>query len=107
MPYKNYLEANKETEKRFYRICKELEMNGETLIENAGTPEWNAVLRKFGIQAKPLIDNEFIEPIWIQRKPGNHSTDKRLIRKKKDTIIKEIPGRKKSIFAFKRIEDIF
>lgn len=100
MPYKNYLEVERETEKRFYRICKELQLNGESKIENAMTPEWHGTLKKFGIRAKPLIDADLIEPIW-KTTHRNH-IEERLIRIKKDVIVTEKKGNKKSIFPFKR-----
>jgi len=100
MPYKNYLEVERETEKRFYRICKELELNGESKIENAMTPEWHSTLRKLGIQAKPLISADLLEPIW--KTTNRNKCEQRLIRVPKDVVIKEKKGNKKSIFPFIR-----
>lgn len=100
MPYKNYLEVERETEKRFYRICKELQLNGESKIENAMTPEWHSTLKKLGIRAKPLIDADLIEPIWKTTKRGKQ--EQRLIRIPRGVIITEVKGKKKSIFPFKR-----
>jgi len=100
MPYKNYLEVQRETEKRFYRICKELETNGESKIENAMNPEWHSTLKKLGVRGKSLIELNLLEPIWSNRHKDH--VEERLIRIPKDVVIKEVKGNKKSIFPFIR-----
>lgn len=98
--YKNYLEVERETEKRLYRICKELEQHGESQIDNAMTPEWHSTLKKLGIRAKPLVDAKLLEPIW--KTTNKNNIEKRLIRIPKGVVIEEIKGNKKSFFPFKR-----
>lgn len=98
--YKNCLEVDRKEEKRFYRICKELELHGESIIENAATEEWNGALRKLGIRAKPLIEDGLMEPIW--KTTNKKNSERRLIRIPKDIEVKEILGNKKSYFPFKR-----
>jgi len=100
MPYHNYIDVLKEEEKRLYRILKELEHNGESLIENADSPEWNGVLRKLGVKAKPLIKKELLDPIYRVDYHSKHS-DRRLIRVPKDVVVEE-KGQTKSYFLFKK-----
>ena len=89
--FKHILEV-KQDEKRYLQLLHELSKNGECIINNASTPEWNGTLRKFGIQAKPLIKKEFIEPIW---KTGNRKYfDNRLVRLGKNVVVEEKQGRR-------------
>ena len=83
---------------------KELEFHGESLVEDAKGPEWHGTMRKFGVRAKPLIEKDLIEPIWIQRKPGNYIMENKLIRKKKSVNVEEVSKGKISEFHFKPIE---
>jgi len=94
------IKVDREVEKRLYRVLKELEMHGESKIENAHTPEWQGTMRTIGIRAKPLIEGNLIEPIW-KTENKNHFED-RLIRKTKDAEIKEVKGNSMSFFHFKR-----
>ena len=105
MPGMNYfIKVNKEEEKRLYRICIELKISGESLVEDARGPEWHGTMRKLGVRAKPLIEKGLIEHIWIQRKPGNYLLENKLIRTKKAISVKEVNKGKNSEFHFKPIE---
>jgi len=97
--YKHILEVKTE-EKRYRQLLHELSKNGECTINS--TPKWNGTLRKFGIQAKPLIKKEFIEPIWQTR--NRKHLDLRLIRIQKNVIIEEVQGNNKTFFHFKKIK---
>ena len=101
---RNSIRVNKDDEKRLFRIMKELEYSGESLIVDASGPEWNGTLRKFGIRAKPLIERDLIEPIWVQYTSGKTMEKNRLIRTKKAVIVEEIPCGRISEFYFKPID---
>lgn len=98
MPYKNYLECEREKEKRFYQICTELMNNGEIIIENAMTSEWHGALKKIGIRGQSLIEGGLLSPIWKTTHKNNNG--KRLIRVPKGVIVKERQTKEKSIFNF-------
>lgn len=105
MPGLNYsITVHKEEEKRLYRIMKELEFDGESFIEDAKGPAWDGTMIKFGVRAKPLIEKDLIEPIWIQRKPGNYPLQNKLIRTKKSVSVKEVTKGKISEFYFKPVK---
>ena len=102
MPGLNYsIKVHKNEEKRLYRIMKELEFEGESLVEDAKGSEWHGTMRKLGVRAKPLIEKNLIEPIWIQRKPGNYMLENKLIRTKKSVSVKEVAKGNISEFYFK------
>ncbi len=98
--FKHIIEVS-EDEKRYHQLLHELSKNGEYIIDNASTLEWNGTLRKFGIQAKPLIKYEFLEPIWQSR--NIKYSDKRLVRLAKNVIVEETQGNGKSFYHFKKI----
>lgn len=98
--FKNIISVDNE-EKRLYRIMKELEKNGESLIDDI-SDDWHGTIRKLGRRTKPLVDNELLEPMWIQRDTHNHDIKKRLIRTPKNVLVEEIPGNNTSFFHFKR-----
>lgn len=100
----DFIKVNKEEEKRLYRIMKELEFNGESLVENAKGSDWQSTMRKFGIRAKPLIEKNLIEPIWAQYTSDKTLHTNRLIRTKKSIIVEEITRGKISEFYFKPME---
>ena len=85
-------------EKRMYRICKELEKHGESLVKTNGHKEWNGIFRKWGIVAKPLVEKEYLEPVWITY--HKKCLDQRLIRLKKGITVVEKPGRNCTFFKF-------
>jgi len=114
MPYKNYLEVEREAEKDFYRICQELEKNnGHIVIKNINEKEWwKPISIKLGCESKKLIGH-----IW-NSKEKRHEDHKLLLppvtsRKHNFAIIsindipnynikiKEEPMKKKSRFFFK------
>jgi hypothetical protein len=99
----DFIKVNKEEEKRLYRICKELEFNGESLIVDAKGSSWQSTMRKFGVRAKPLIEKDLLEPIWVQRKPGNYIMENKLIRTK-NSKVKEVNKGKNSLFVFESIK---
>ena len=101
MPGLNYSINVKEDEKRLYRIVKELELQGESLIVNAKGSEWQSTLRKFGVRAKPLIEADLIEPIWVQYTSDKTLENNRLIRKKKGVVVEEVKKGTTSMFHFK------
>lgn len=105
MPRKNVVKVRKD-EKRLYRIMKDLQVEGESIIDS-GSPEWHGTMRKFGLRTKSLVNNDLLEKPWIIENKQNHKIEKRLIRlpKKNDKSIVEvveIPGNDISIFHFKR-----
>lgn len=83
---------------RLYRICKELEKKGESIIQTNGKKEWNGVFRKWGVRAKPLIEKDMIYPIWITY--NKKYLEDRMIKLKKDVTVTEIPGNNCSFFKF-------
>lgn len=102
MQYKNRLVVNRDEEKQFYRICKELMTDQESYIEDASNVEWHGTLRKFGKRAKPLIEKRLLDPIWIT--DNRNRPDERLIKIPKNVTIDEIIGNKKSFFNFHKIK---
>jgi len=104
MPYKDIVKV-KNDEKRLYQIMKELEMDGECLIDSM-SPEWHSTMRKFGVRTKSIVNNDLLEKPWIQRNDDN-VVHKRLFRipkkgNKRIADVIEIPGNNISIFHFKR-----
>lgn len=99
-----FIKANKEKDEHLYRIMKRLELEGECLLNDVKGSKWHGAMTKFGVRAKPLIEKDLIEPIWIQRKTGNYPLESRLIRTKKNIEIKEVTKGKLSEFYFKPIE---
>ena len=102
MPFHNYIEVEREKEKRLYRICNELRIQGESYIEDAGSPEWQSTNRKFGIRGKPLIEEELLEPIW---RGDYHSKypNRRLIRVPKNVdVVERLKGKKSHFHFYKR-----
>lgn len=97
---KNCLEVNRDVEKQFYRICKDLEIHGEALVENTNREEWKKTKHIFGHRAKPLIEENLLEPMWKTDYPNNGH---RLIRVKKNVKVEEIRGKKFSWFRLKKI----
>jgi hypothetical protein len=82
-----------------YRIFKELETKRECKILNADKNDWTNTLIKFGIQTKPLIKNEYVEPIW--RTYNKKHKNSRLIRIPNNVVVSEIKKTsKKSKFKF-------
>lgn len=100
--YISYVEIEEETEKRFYRICKNLEMNGISIIKNANSPEWNGELKRWGLKMKPLIEQSFLDPIW--RTDNKNHRETRLIRTPPNVVIEEKKKGKKSVFKFKKLK---
>ena len=96
----NHIKVNKEEEERLYRIMKELELEGESLIHDARGIEWQSTMRKFGIRAKPLVDKNLIEPIWTPFKSDRTLRKERLIRTKRNVQVKEVDNGKNSFFVF-------
>jgi hypothetical protein len=86
-------------EKRLYRICKELEKKGESIVETNGKKEWNGTFRKWGIRAKPLLEKDLVYPVWITYN-RKHLED-RMIKLKNNVIVEEKPGNNCSFFIFK------
>lgn len=99
MPYHNYIDVEREEEKRLYRIMKELEEMGESKIENYNK-EWDSAMRRIGITGKPLLEADLIEPIWRTRNRKNF--EKRLIRTTPGTKVTEQKGKKESRFLFRK-----
>lgn len=102
MGYKNFIRVEKELDKEITNVLKGLSIHNEYHIDNAQKPEWNSALRKFGIKAKPLIEEKLLEPIWIHRTSNNNITGERLIRIPKDVKVDIIENEKHIIFHFKR-----
>ena len=99
--YKHVVKVHPSVEKRLYRVMKELERDGESVIDSMDR-EWHGVMRKFAINTKTLVgDGGFLEKTWVQRDDSN-VVQKRLIRIKKDSECVEIPGNDISFFHFKR-----
>ena len=96
----------KEDEKRLYRICKELELNGISKIDKTESVEWNSTLRKFGVRAKPLIEKGILEPILKPDQRDKLFNNRRVIMTKKDVEIKEVTMGNNTRFYFKEIEKL-
>lgn len=95
--HKSFLEVDQDNV-RYYRMCKNLLDTGECFIKDASDPEWKKTLQNFGISAKPLIEKKYLEPIW--RTSNRNHRESRLIRVKKNTVVKETKGNKISFFEF-------
>jgi uncharacterized membrane protein len=102
MSYHNFIEVIREEEKRLYRIMKEVERDGESLVDLKAHPELSSATRQLGIRAKAadLQKRGFLEPIWQTNQYEEENI--RLIRKSKDTEVVEEKGNKKSFFIFKK-----
>jgi hypothetical protein len=59
---KNFFEIDPEKETHKYRIFKELEANGKSIVENVNEKEWwESVARSIGADAQKVkIDNNFV-----------------------------------------------
>ena len=84
---------------KLYRVFKELELNGESIVDNTGH-EWNTAMQQFTKKTNNLQSKNLIEPLWIQR--DGMIVKKRLIRVPKDVMVIEEPGNEKSKFRFTR-----
>jgi hypothetical protein len=100
--FKNTIIVNREEEKRFYRVMKELEKNGESIIKDASAPEWQRTLISLGHRTKPLLDNKTIEQPLIWNTTNRRHKDMRLIHLPNNIIVEEKEGNKESFFHFKR-----
>lgn len=103
MPYKNYLEVERETEPELYRICKELEENGKSAIKTY-IDTYESVSRTFGRRAKPLIEHNppLLFPIGRTLKCRKNSLA--LIQTPNNVDVIEKKGEKKSFFHFTKIK---
>ena len=90
----------KEDEKVLYRMMKELETIGETVLDFKEHPDSAVATKRLSHRGKELFEKGFLDPIWRT----NQYTDenKRLIRKKENVDIIEIPGNSDIFFEFKR-----
>lgn len=100
--FKNTIIVNREEEKRFYRIMKELETKRESIIEDASTIEWQKTLISIGKRTKPLLDNNIIKQPLIWNTTNRGHKDMRLIHLPDDITVEEKEGNKESFFHFKR-----
>ena len=102
---KNWITVkNRETEKELYRIMKELEWNGKSVIDKQNCDNWDGVMRKFGIRAAPLVDNELLEPVLQPDIRKRELNTKRYIYTKDNVKIEEVSMGNLSRFYFKKIE---
>jgi len=104
--YKNSITVNKNDDKKLYQIMKDLERDGECLIDSV-SPEWHGTMRKLGLKTRSLVEADLIERPWIIEDTQNHKIKKRLIRlprkdNKSIVDVTEIKGNDISIFHFKR-----
>ena len=84
---------------KLYRVFKELELNGESIVDTTGK-EWNTAMQQYTKKTENLQQKGLIEPLWIQRE--GMIVKKRLIRVPKNVDVLEIPGNQKSKFRFSR-----
>jgi len=101
--YISYVEVD-ENDKKFFRICKNLENDGVSIIENANSPEWNGELKRWGIKMKSLIEKDFLDPIW--RTDNRNFRDTRLIRLPPNVTVEERKKGRKWVFKFKKLKII-
>jgi len=100
--YKHIVRVRPDTEKRLYRVFKEIEMNGESLITDMDK-DWHAAMRKMGIRTKKLVDDNgpFIDD-WVKINSDTHTVEQKLFRVRPDRECIEIKGNNISFFHFKR-----
>lgn len=62
--YKNYLEVDKIKEPNLLRICKDLEIQGKSIIQehNNELDRWCSLSRTIGVRGKPLIQKKLLLP---------------------------------------------
>lgn len=103
MPYKNYLEVERETEKTFYRICHELEEYGRSALDISKIDNWESVAKRFGRQCEPLVNHNppLIFPISAPKAKRRNKYDIRLIQIPYNVEVLEKQKEKKSFFLFK------
>lgn len=107
MPYHPYYIDVEKDEKQLYRIMRDLQKTGESLCENACTPEFNSACRKLGVRGQKLIKAKppLLYPLF--RTWNSKKSNVSLIKIPKNIIIEEKKGyiqRKNTItrFIFKR-----
>jgi len=100
---KDIIKVNRETEARIYRIFKQLEINGESVIKKTNDDsDWESTLKRIGRRSQPLLDNNVIDRPLISDFPNEKYRDIRLISVPKNVVVEEKPGNMISEFHFKR-----
>jgi hypothetical protein len=101
--FNDIIRVNRETEKRIYRIMKELEAKGESIIENVNNDsEWESTLKRIGRRSQPLLENNILDRPLISGFPHQNYKNMRLISLPKNIEVEEEPGNNMSFFHFKR-----
>jgi len=103
MPNNKYVVKIDKDAKRLKRIFDDLAVNRECMIQG-NDPEWNGPLRSFGIinKKKNLVENGFLDPVWVNINNQNNVIENRLIRLKPDVDVEKIEGNNKIFFKFRR-----
>ena len=103
LPNNKYIVEIDKDAKRLKRVFDELRVNSECVIESCDS-EWHGPMRQLGliIKKKNLIENGFIEPMWVHINKQNNIVEKRLIRLKPDVEIERKVGNANVYFKFRR-----
>ena len=103
MPNKKHIVEIKKDEERLKHVFDHLQKNKECIIEGYDK-EWNIPMRQLGtiIKKKNLVENEFIEPMWVHINNQSNVVEKRLIRLKPNVEIESIVGNSNIYFKFRR-----
>ena len=98
MPYHNCIDVIREQDKLLYRILKDLEREGESIV-SSNNPEWRKVSSKIGHKDQ-LQDKGLLYPIF---KPHQHNknSDLRVVKTPKNVEVREEIRGKISKFPFK------
>lgn len=98
--HKDSIVVMREEEKQLYRIMKDLESKGESIIEKPDPERWKKTAHKLGHEGAKLIDEGYLYPILSP--PRFHSkASMRVIKTTKNTIVEEIKRKDRSEFWFK------
>ena len=100
MPFRNSIDVIREEEKLLYRIMKEIERDGESIV-SSNNPEWRSVNSKINYKLKTLQEENILYPVL---KPCQHNrkSDIRVIKKYPNIHVREVLRGKKSIFPFEK-----
>lgn len=99
MPF-NSIKVDRIKDTNLYWICKQLERDGETILNNGR--DYDAALRKLGKRGQFLMEKGLLYPIWKTANMG--FKESKLIKVPKNIKVVEILGKKYSFFHFTEIK---
>ena len=103
MPNNKYIVKIDKESKRLKRIFDDLTIHRECIIKS-NSKEWHQPIQQLGriMSNKNLVEEGFLERMWIDLNRQNNTVEQRLIRLKPEAEIIKTEGNKQIYFKFRR-----